>query len=209
MTVFDTLLAPLMPILQQIEAGRKKHSNEEFIWIDFVRILVFYFTRRCGSLNALIVALENADPALGLPGVPKMTLSDAFRRFPSTLMRQALTSLIAKFNLPENPELALIGPVQAGDGSDFPIVGGMTLPKSSERVSSMKLHLLFSLNQMIVADFLVDSANSSERSAIRTMIGSGRVSNGASNTLVDCTLKLFTDRWLADIVRRYPYYSAK
>lgn len=173
MTVFDTLLAPLMPILQQIEAGRKKHSNEEFIWIDFVRILVFYFTRRCGSLNALIVALENADPALGLPGVPKMTLSDAFRRFPSTLMRQALTSLIAKFNLPENPELALIGPVQAGDGSDFPIVGGMTLPKSSERVSSMKLHLLFSLNQMIVADFLVDSANSSERSAIRTMIQAG------------------------------------
>jgi len=26
--------------------------------------------------------------------------------------------------------LALIGPVQAGDGSDFPIVGGMTLPNS-------------------------------------------------------------------------------
>jgi len=173
MTVFDTLLAPVMPILQQIEAGRTKHHNEEFLWVDFVRILVFYFTKRCGSLNALIVALENADPALGLPDVPKMTLSDAFRRFPSTLMRQALTSLIAKLNLPENPELALIGPVQAGDGSEFPIVGGMTLPKSSERAPSMKLHLLFALNQMIVADFLVDTANSSERSAIRTMLQAG------------------------------------
>ena len=92
MTVFDTLLAPVMPILQQIEAGRKKHHNEEFLWIDFVRILVFYFTKRCGSLNALIVALENADPALGVLAVPKMTLSDAFRRFPSTLLRQALAS---------------------------------------------------------------------------------------------------------------------
>ena len=81
MTAFDTLLAPVMPILQQIEAGRKKHHNEEFLWIDFVRILVFYFTKRCGSLNALIVALENADPALGVLAVPKMTLSDAFRRF--------------------------------------------------------------------------------------------------------------------------------
>jgi hypothetical protein len=173
MTVFDTLLAPVMPILQQIETGRKKHHNEEFLWVDFVRILVFYFTKRCGSLNALIVALENADPALGLLAVPKMTLSDAFRRFPSTLLRQALTSLVATLNLPENPELALIGPVRAGDGSEFPVVGGITLPRSTERVPSMKLHLIFNLNQMITADFLVDSANSSERSSIRTMLQAG------------------------------------
>jgi DDE family transposase len=170
MTVFDTLLAPALPILQQIEAGRKKHHNETFLWIDFVRILVFYFTKRCGSLNSFVIALENADTALELPVVPKMTLSDAFRRFPSTLMRHALTSLIEKLNLPENPELALIGPVRAGDGSEFPVVGGMTLPKSSARVPSMKLHLLFNVNQMIAADFLVDSADSSERSAIRTML---------------------------------------
>jgi hypothetical protein len=173
MTVFDTLLAPVMPILQRIEAERTKHHNEEFLWIDFVRILVFYFTKRCGSRNSLIIALENADPALGLPAVPKMTLSDAFRRFPSALLRQALTSLIAKLNLPENPELSLIGPVRAGDGSDFPVVGGMMLPRSSERVSSMKLHLIFNLNQMIAADFLVDSAGSSERSAVRTMLQAG------------------------------------
>lgn len=173
MTVFDTLLAPIMSILQQIEAGRKKHHNETFLWIDFVRILVFYFTKRCGSLNSLVVALENADPALGLPVVPKMTLSDAFRRFPSTLMRHALNALLAQLNLPENPELALIGPVHAGDGSEFPIVGGMTLPKSSERVPSMKLHLLFNLNHMITADFLVDTVGSSERSALRAMLHAG------------------------------------
>ena len=29
MTVFDTLLAPVMPILQQIEAGRKKHHKTQ------------------------------------------------------------------------------------------------------------------------------------------------------------------------------------
>jgi hypothetical protein len=169
MTVFDALLTPVIPILQQIEAGRKKHHNETFLWIDFVRVLVFYFTKRCGSLSSLVVALENADSALELPAVPKMTLSDAFRRFSSKLMRQALTSLIEKLNLPENPELALIGPVRAGDGSEFPVVGGMILPKSSARVPSMKLHLLFNMNQMIAADFLVDSAASSERNAIRTM----------------------------------------
>src|SRR5438128_5715886 len=173
MTVFDTLLAPVMPILQQIEATRKKHHNEEFLWIDFVRILVFYFTKRCGSRNALLVALENADPALSLPAVPAMTLTDAFRRFPSALLRKALQSLLAAIDLPVNPELALIGRVCAGDGSDFPIVGGMMLPQSAELATSMKLHLVFNLNQLITADFLVDSANSSERSAIRTMLQAG------------------------------------
>lgn len=170
MTVFDTLLAPVMPILQQIEAERKKHHNETFLWIDFVRILVFYFTKRCGSRNALIVALENADPALALPHIPAMTLSDAFRRFPATLLRQALTSLIASLELPENPELALIGRVCATDGSDFPIVGGVMLPQSTGLAMSMKLHLTFNLNQMIIADFLVDQPGSSERSALRTML---------------------------------------
>ncbi len=68
MTVCARLLAPVMPILQQIEAGRQKHHNETFLWIDFVRVLVFYFTKRCGSRNALVIALENADPALGGSG---------------------------------------------------------------------------------------------------------------------------------------------
>lgn len=173
MTVFDTLLAPIMPILQQIEAERKKHHNEEFRWIDFVRVLVFYFTKRCGSRNALIVALENAEPALALPHVPAMTLSDAFRRFPPFLLRHALTSVITSLDLPENPELALIGRVCAADGSDFPIVGGMVLPQSTELAMSMKLHLTFNLNQLIIADFLVDRADSSERSALRKMLQAG------------------------------------
>jgi len=173
MTVFDTLLSPVMPILQQIETARKKHHNEEFLWIDFVRILVFYFTKRCGSRNALIVALENADPVLALPPVPAMTLSDAFRRFPPSLLRQALTSLLTLLDLPENPELALIGRVCAADGSDFPVIGGMILPQSNDLALSMKLHLVFNLNQMITADFLVDHADSSERNALRKMLQAG------------------------------------
>ena len=173
MTVFARLLAPVMPILQQIEAGRKKHHNESFLWIDFVRVLVFYFTKRCGSRNALVIALENADPALDLPSVPAMTLSDAFRRFPPGLVRQALGMLLVSLDLPENPELALIGPVCAADGSEFPVVGGVTLPQSVTPATSMKLHLTFNLTRMVTADFLVDSPESSERQAIRAMLTAG------------------------------------
>jgi len=88
MTVFDALLAPVMPILQNIEQQRRKHGNETFRWLDFVRILVFYFTEGHGSRNSLIIALENADPGLNLPAVPAMTLTDAFARFSPALLRQ-------------------------------------------------------------------------------------------------------------------------
>src|SRR5438128_12450218 len=119
MTVFDTLLAPVMPILRQLEAERFKHHNETFLWIDFVRILVFYFTKRCGSRNALIVALENADPALSLRAVPAMTLTDAFRCLPSIFLRQALQSVLETPHLPASPELPRIGRVYAGGRSEI------------------------------------------------------------------------------------------
>jgi hypothetical protein len=35
MTVFDELIAPAMPIIQQIEHDRPKHHNEDLTWSDF------------------------------------------------------------------------------------------------------------------------------------------------------------------------------
>jgi hypothetical protein len=60
-----------------------------------------------------------------------------------------------------------------GEDTDFPIVGGMSLPHSTEPAMSIKLHLTFNLNQMITADFLVDHPDSSERSALRSMLQAG------------------------------------
>ncbi len=105
MTVFDKLLEPILPILQQIEGERSKHWRETLRWIDLVRALVYYFTKRCGSRNAWAVALANADPALHLPAIPRMTLSDGLRRFPPSLLRRALAALLAARDLPNNPEL--------------------------------------------------------------------------------------------------------
>ncbi len=50
-TVFDRLLAPVMPILQRIEHERPKHGNETLAWLELVRTLVYFFTRRCESRN--------------------------------------------------------------------------------------------------------------------------------------------------------------
>src|ERR671924_101511 len=114
-TVFDRLLAPVLPILQQIETMRPKHGNETLAWLDWVGCLVYFFTKRCGSRNAWAVALANADPALHLRAVPRMTLSDSMHRFPPTLLRHALRELLTSRDLLTHPELALLGQAYAVD----------------------------------------------------------------------------------------------
>jgi len=173
MTVFDRLLRPVLPILYQLEQVRPKHGNESLTWLDLVRALVYFFTRRCGSRNAWAVALANADPALQLRAVPRMTLSDAMHRFPPFLLRQALRELLASRDLLSHPELALLGQVYAVDGSEFPLINGMTLPKSSETLERVKLHLKFSLNHVLAVDFLLGTQEASERQAVRKLLTKG------------------------------------
>jgi len=168
MTVFESLLAPVWPILETIEHTRRKHGNETFRWITFVRILVFYFTERRGSRNALIQALEDADPALDLPAIPAMTLTDAFNRFDPQLLRTALHQLMVQIDRPVLPELTLIGDIHAVDGSYFPIMGGLT-PQITKDVSHLKLHLDFDLGRLIATDFIIDAPTSSERQALRSL----------------------------------------
>ena len=169
MTVFDKLLAPVMPILHSIEQQRRKHGNETLRWIEFVRILVFFFTERCASRNALVVALENADPNLNLLPVPAMTLTDAFQRFPPKLLRQALSHLIHQIEQPIIPELTLIGDIDAVDGSYFPVMGGMSYVRNTD-TPRVKLHLDFNLSRLLAVDFVIGSATSNERQAYRTML---------------------------------------
>jgi DDE family transposase len=172
-TVFDRLLAPVMPILEQIEMMRPKHGNETLAWLDWVRTLVYFFTRRCGSRNAWAVALANADPALHLPPVPRMTLSEAMHRFPPTLLRHTLRELLSSRDFLTHPELALLGQAYAVDGSEFPLLNGMTLPKSNELLQRVKVHLKFSLNQMVAVDFVLSLQETSERKALRRFLQKG------------------------------------
>jgi hypothetical protein len=78
--------------------------------------------------------------------------------------------LLASRELFSHPELAFIRDAYAVDGSVFPIINGMTLPKSQEPLQRVKLHLKFSLNQLLAVDFLVGLQEASERQAIRRML---------------------------------------
>jgi len=170
MTTFHELLAPVMPIIQQIERDRPKHHNEDLTWSDFIRILVYFFTNNRTSGNELIVALQAADPDLGLPKTSRRALSEGFWRFSPKLLQHTLTAYLATTTYPDIPELSFIGPTYAVDGSLFPLIQSIYWPRTHDVVKNIKLHLKFSLTSAISVDFVVGDEHSSERTAFRTMI---------------------------------------
>lgn len=67
----------------------------------------------------------------------------------------------------------MLGQAYAVDGSEFPLINGMTLPKSNDVLQKVKLHLKFSLNQMVAVDFLLSLQETSERKALRRFLQKG------------------------------------
>ncbi len=170
MTTFERLLQPVMPILERIEQKRHRHGLERLTWLDFVRILVYYFTVRPGSLRSLEVALATADPALHLPKAKRSTLSDAFWRFPARLLRQAWQEALHHLQLPSIPELELIGTAHIVDGSEFPVIGGIYWHPVQDLIPHVKLHLALHANQMAPVDFLLTHDKGNERDALRRLL---------------------------------------
>lgn len=170
MTTFNELLAPVMPIIQQIEHDRPKHHNEELTWSDFTRILVYFFTNDRTSGNELIVSLQSADPALDLPKTSRRALSEGFWRFSPKLLQNTLTTYLTTYTYPDIPELSFIGPTFAVDGSLFPLIQSIYWPKIRDAVKNVKLHLKFSLTNAIAVEFVLGDEHSSERAAFRAMI---------------------------------------
>src|SRR5215213_9590265 len=162
MITFERLLAPAMPIIDEIEQKRQHHFNETHTWAVFVRVLVYHFTMGFPSMRELVTGLRNAEPALDLPAIPRPTLSQMFTRFDPQLLRTALMRLLETVAIPENPELALLGTIYLGDGSQFPTMREIFWPSQQEGTKHVKLHLLFDATRMIAADFAVTPAQVSE-----------------------------------------------
>lgn len=170
MTTFHELLAPIMPIIQQIEHDRPKHHNEDLTWSDFTRMLVYFFTTDRTSGNELIVALQSANSDLDLPKTSRRALSEAFWRFSPKLLQQVLTTHLTTATYPDIPELSFIGPTFAVDGSVFPLIQSIYWPQTHDVVKKVKFHLKFSLTNAVAVDFVLGDEHSSERTAFRTMI---------------------------------------
>jgi hypothetical protein len=172
MTVLDRMVSRIMPMLQQIERERHHHGNETCHWIDFVVALVFFFTKGCDSAADWARALDDADPALNLPKIPRSTLSSKFYDFDPKLLHQIINGVLMQM-FPKNPDLALIGQLNAVDGSLFTVIGGVFNRIKREWSSQVKLHLNLNVNCMLPVDFISDYATSDERAAFLRMTERG------------------------------------
>ena len=79
-TVFDKLLAPVQPFVEEQSQGLTPHHNEKFSFQKFFRLLSYYFVSDLKSINLLIDMLNRntISPELNLEKVPYSTFCDAF-----------------------------------------------------------------------------------------------------------------------------------
>jgi hypothetical protein len=174
-TVFDQLMEPVQPFVDEQSQKLTPHHNEKFSFKKFFRLIFFYFVSDYRSINLLIGMLMKGviSPTLTIDKVPYSTVSDAFERFPSDLFKAVFISLLATMSLKAIPELAALGTLYCVDGSLFPTLACMIWAEYKKNCQAIKIHLCFELNRMIPVDIIVGSGNSSEREALIKMLKAG------------------------------------
>ena len=172
-TTFDELADPIMTKAKQIEESREKHHKETFTFLSFVRLLIYYFCGKVNSGRKLITSIESEDQNLNLEPVPRSTFFYAFSRFPAEWFRSLFVAMLSQISWKSIPELDLLGQLYVCDGSIFPLPINIEWAEYKSNSRALKLHLCFNLNKMIPVDIYLDTANSSERDALRGMLQKG------------------------------------
>ena len=169
-TTFDELFRPLEGRLEQHEQDHPPHHLEKFHFKDFVRLLVYHFTKGCESGRLLLSDRDSAEEKLKLPEVKHSTFFDAFQRFPAEWFIPLLAALLTTVAWMEIPDLVSLGRLMCVDGSVFPAMANMLWAEYTSKHKAIRLHLCFELNRMIPAHFLVDTGNSNEKKALLQML---------------------------------------
>ena len=175
-TVFEKLLAPLDEFVRKQDAELPRHHNQKFGYYSFFRLLMYFFASGRESFKLFITAELNKGllpAALNLQPVPYSTANEAFERFSVNLFRDVFQHLLQTVPFRYIPELAALGTLCCIDGSLFPVINSMLWAEYTSKHQSLKLHLCFELNRMIVTEFLVTAANYSERQALAKMLKAG------------------------------------
>jgi len=172
-TTFATLFQPIEAVLVQHERDHPPHHRETLHFKDFVRKLVYHFTKGCESGRQLMTDISTAAPELELGEVKRSTFFDAFQRFPVIWFANILSFLLATVAWRAIPELDALGKLYCVDGSIFPVIASMLWAEYTSTHKAIRLHLCFELNRMIPAHFLVDTGNSNERNALLQMLEAG------------------------------------
>ena len=175
-TTFSVLIAPLQKFFEQQASQIDKVSDSRKLkFTQFTRIILYSFMVQKLSLRKISNHLKISDTPqnLGLSYVPWTTLRDGFTRFSQSYFFELYRFILKNTQLLKVKALDEIGLISLVDGSLFPTIISMDWAEYKKTKNAIRLHLEFSLNQMIPLEFNGLIGNSSERHFLEKIVQQG------------------------------------
>lgn len=175
--LFDKLLEPLDPVLQQLDLEPLSQAAEKLKFRLFVRILFFRLFARIESARDLVTDLRCKPEArqLGLSAVALSTLHDAFIRYPVAWFVRLQQHLVQTLPLLELPEVSALGQLWCVDSSLWQVATPLGWLVTSG-ANGVRLHLAWALSTWTPATFRLSydrAPTKHERQILRALIQAG------------------------------------
>lgn len=175
-TIFEKIVLPLKQILKaKSNEIDNKSGSKSLYFEDFILKLVYANIMNISSLRALITDLQTSlvSKELGFFPSAYSTFREGFSRFDSKFVQEIFQEVLKTSSWLSIPGIDELGIVKLVDGSVFPTIRSMNWAKYKKSKNGIKLHLSFDLNRMIPTEFLAESANSSERGFLISILQAG------------------------------------
>ena len=172
--LFHELAQPLKNLLNNSDYMPENDSAKKLTFQYFVYLLLYFYFSGLDSLRSLITDLKTKDVSkIGLFLVGLSTIHDAFCRYQASLFQHLYLALLKVVPVHIIEEFQELGPIVFIDGSIFPIAISAIWAEFKTHSNAVKLHLGFSLNDMLTSCFLVTAASYDERKALVQLIERG------------------------------------
>jgi hypothetical protein len=173
-TVFESIIAPLKPLLTE-QAKGLKGDDYTLSFYFFTVNLIYAIVARVTSISLLVTHLKSSPDTLAfaLVEASKSMYSEAFSRYHPTLFQRLFLSLLGQLQFLGIPEIQALGRFVLMDGSIFPAIKTMDWAVYKRSKNALKLHLAFELNRMIPVQFICTDANGNEREMLAALLEAG------------------------------------
>jgi hypothetical protein len=172
--LFHEIAQPLTTLLTNPDYLPEHDSAKKMTFESFITLLLYFYFSGLDSLRSLITDLKTKDVSkIGLFAIGLTTIHDAFCRYQAGLLQQLYVALLKVVPPRLVEEFQEFGPIICADGSMFAIAISAIWAQYKTHANAVKLHLGFSLNEMLTSCFLVTAASYDERKALAQLIESG------------------------------------
>ncbi len=173
---FEVLINPLQKYFEEHSARIDKLSDSrKFKFVDFTHTMIFAYLMQIPSLRKLSdkTFLNDSAKNLGIKHFAWTTIRDGFTRFSSGFFMDMYRHILKNTQLIRLERVDELGLISLVDGSIFPTIINMCWAVYKQHKRAIRLHVEFSLNQMIPLEFIGQKANSSERKFLLSIVSQG------------------------------------